>query len=214
MKASQILPLLYQILLIVYRGRKCHVSLKSIIHISQRIWQHFANLVVIFNIAHFSVSEDYLKKCFWWPQTRSTGVHWSVWGCVLLYTSCGAAFGISSSIAVSAVITLFNFNRLGYTTHSQTFQLCLMQMHTDTHSGLSIPLALLLPYFFLFFYLQGISALTIYEMPYMLRIISRHCKVSPLLVLSAWFISSICHPLEKVVKHLVLEGLSASFYVM
>lgn len=78
----------------------------------------------------------------------STGVHWSVGGCVLLYTSCGAAFGISSSVVVSAVFTLFNFHRLGYTTHSQTFQLCLMKIHTDAHSGLSIPLALVLPYYF------------------------------------------------------------------
>lgn len=48
--------------------------------------------------------------------SESTGVHWSVWGCELLYTSWGAAFGISSSVVVSAVFTLFNFHRLGYTT--------------------------------------------------------------------------------------------------
>jgi len=48
--------------------------------------------------------------------SESTGVHWSVWECVVVHTNCVAAFGISSSIAVSAVITLFNFNRLGYTT--------------------------------------------------------------------------------------------------
>lgn len=79
---------------------------------------------------------------------ESTGVHWAVWGHLLLHTSCGAAFDTSSSIAVSAVITLFNFNRLGYTTHSQTSQLCLMKIHTDKHSGLSILFALILPYYF------------------------------------------------------------------
>lgn len=132
MKASQILPLLYQIFLIVYCGRKRHISLKSIIHMPQRIWQQFINLVLIFHVAHFSVSENSLKKCFWWP-LESTGVHWCVWGCVLLCTSCGTAFGVSSPIAVSAVITVFNLHRLGYTTHSQAFQLCLMKMHTDAH---------------------------------------------------------------------------------
>lgn len=80
--------------------------------------------------------------------SESTGVHWSVQGCVLLYTSCGAGFGISSSVVVAAVFTPFNFHRLGYTTHSRIFQLCLMKIHTDTHSGLSTPLALVLPYYF------------------------------------------------------------------
>jgi len=74
----------------------------------------------------------------------------------VVHTNCVAAFGISSSIAVSAVITLFNFNRLGYTTHSQTFQVCLMKIHIDTHSGLSIPLDPVLPSYFLAFYLKGI----------------------------------------------------------
>lgn len=58
MKASQILPLLYQKLLIAYCGRKYHISLKTII-VTQRIWQRFINLVVIFSVTHFSVSEDY-----------------------------------------------------------------------------------------------------------------------------------------------------------
>lgn len=147
--------------------------------------------------------------------SESTGIHWSVWGCVLLYTSCGSAFGMSSPIAVSAVITLFNFNRLGYSTHSQTFQLHLMKIHTNTHSGLNIPLALVLPYLlFLILLRRNLSTPDIHEMPYMLRIISHHCKISSLLVLSVCFISSVCHPLERVAKHLVLEGLSASFYVM
>lgn len=149
MKTSQILPLLYQILLIVYCGRKCHLSLKSIIHIPQRIWQQFISLVVIFNLDHFSVSEDSLKKMLLMT-SESTGVRWSVWGCVLLYTSCGSAFGMSSPIAVSEVITLFNFNRFGYSTHSQTFQLCPMKIHANTHSGLSIPFALVLPYYFFY----------------------------------------------------------------
>lgn len=82
--------------------------------------------------------------------SESTGVHWSVWGCVLLYTSCGAAFRIRRSVVVSAVFTLFKFHRLDYTTHSQTFQLCLIKIHIDTHSGLSIPLALVLPYYYFF----------------------------------------------------------------
>lgn len=115
----------------------------------------------------FQSVEVILRKRFWWPQTRSTGVHCSVWGCVLLHTSCGAAFSIISSTAVSALIALFNFNRLGYTTYSQTFQLCLMKMHSDTHSGLSIPLALVLPYYFFIILLKrNVSSLDMWNAVY------------------------------------------------
>lgn len=108
---------------------------------------------------------------FFWKMplmtSESTSVQWSVRRCVLLCTSCGTALGLSSSIAVSAVITLFNFNRPGYTTRSQTFQLCLMKIHTAAHIGLSIPLLGCYFIIFLLSYWEGISALLIYWDAYM-----------------------------------------------